>query len=129
MMKYEFEQLAGYEVTDKDYNEIIEPMYMATNLTKQDFIKTLDRKRFAIKSLKEIEREMKKIARHLAKTFLHYTDYEAKDKLAELAQEYTDRLNAKGYFINDEQKWTCYHPINIDIYGSDYKTIKKIELL
>lgn len=29
MMKHEFEKIAGYEVTNEDYNNIIEPMYMA----------------------------------------------------------------------------------------------------
>jgi hypothetical protein len=46
MMQHEFEALAGYRVTTDDYNNIIEPMYMATNMTKADFIKTLDRKFF-----------------------------------------------------------------------------------
>ncbi len=46
MMQHEFEALAGYRVTADDYNNIIEPMYMATNMTKEDFIKTLDRKFF-----------------------------------------------------------------------------------
>ena len=44
MMKHEFEALAGYEVTTETYDNIIEPMYMATNLTKREFIKTLNRK-------------------------------------------------------------------------------------
>lgn len=38
MMKSEFEKLAGYEVSNSDYIEIIEPMYMATNLSKEEFI-------------------------------------------------------------------------------------------
>lgn len=48
MMKHEFEEIAGYEVTTEDYNNIIEPMYMATNLTKQEFVKTINKKRFAV---------------------------------------------------------------------------------
>ena len=46
MMKQEFEALAGYEVSTEDYNNIIEPMYMATNLTKAEFVKTINRKAF-----------------------------------------------------------------------------------
>lgn len=38
MMKHEFERLAGYEVSAEDYNNIIEPMYMATDLSKEDFV-------------------------------------------------------------------------------------------
>lgn len=43
-MKHEFEQIAGYEVSNETYDTIIEPMYMATAMSKQDFIKTLNRK-------------------------------------------------------------------------------------
>lgn len=46
MMQYEFEALAGYEVSTKDYNEVIEPMYMATNMNKLDFVQCISRKRF-----------------------------------------------------------------------------------
>lgn len=46
MMHHEFEQIAGYEVSYEDYTNIIEPMYMATNLSKQDFVKTINRKAF-----------------------------------------------------------------------------------
>ena len=52
MMKEEFERLAGYEVSFEDYNKVIEPMYMATNLSKEDFIKTIDKKRFEVKKQK-----------------------------------------------------------------------------
>ena len=48
MMKHEFESLAGYEVSREDYDSIIEPMYLATNLTKEEFVKVIDKKRFAI---------------------------------------------------------------------------------
>ena len=55
MMKHEFEALAGYEVSHEDYNNIIEPMYMATDLSKQDFVKVIDRKRFEVKREKSQE--------------------------------------------------------------------------
>lgn len=32
MTKQEFEKLAGYKVSTEDYNSIIEPMYIATEL-------------------------------------------------------------------------------------------------
>ena len=50
MMHHEFEQIAGYEVSYEDYTNIIEPMYLATNLSKQDFVKTLNRKAFEKKA-------------------------------------------------------------------------------
>lgn len=49
MTKQEFEKIAGYDVTFEDYTKIIEPMYMATTLNKQDFVKTLNKKTFAKK--------------------------------------------------------------------------------
>ncbi len=57
MMKYEFEELAGYEVSEEDYNKIIEPMYMAIELSKAEFVKVIDKKRFALKTREEIVRE------------------------------------------------------------------------
>lgn len=49
MMKHEFEELAGYEVSNEDYDKVIEPMYMALNMSKAEFVKCLDKKRFAKK--------------------------------------------------------------------------------
>ena len=49
MMKHEFEALAGYKVSTADYDNIIEPMYLATNLNKADFVATINRKRFEVK--------------------------------------------------------------------------------
>lgn len=46
MMHKEFEQIAGIEVTYEDYTNIIEPMYMATSVSKQEFVKTLNLKFF-----------------------------------------------------------------------------------
>lgn len=51
MMKHEFEQIAGYEVSLEDYTKRIEPMYLAIpeNISKQDFVKMISRKRFEVK--------------------------------------------------------------------------------
>lgn len=54
MMKHEFEQLAGYEVSSADYDNIIEPMYSATNVTKAEFVKMIDRRRFEVKNEKKM---------------------------------------------------------------------------
>lgn len=130
MMREEFERLAGYEVRWEDYTNIIEPMYMACPewVTKEQFVKMIDKKRFALKSLDKIEKEMKKIAKHLQETFTHYTDYEAKAKLDALAKEYAERIMAKGYYINEQMKWACYYPYEVEIYGYDYKVVRRIEL-
>ena len=136
MMKVEFENLAGYEVSNDDYNNIIEPMYMATNLSKEEFVKVIDKKRFALKTKKQYIAEMKKIAKHLIDTCEHYTDYKAINKLNALAEEYKEILFAYGFLINS--KYTlehlgecrgCSYPAEIEYYNSQYHTIETIELL
>lgn len=52
-MKQEFERLAKIEVTDETYTKVIEPMYLATELSKQDFIKLLNLKALAAPKAKE----------------------------------------------------------------------------
>lgn len=118
MMIHEFEALAGYEVKWADYVNIIEPMYMALpeNVSKQDFVKMINKQRFALKPLSKIEKEMGDIAKHLKDTCTHYTDYESKDKLNSLAQEYAERINATGFYINEQMLWTCYYPVSVVFY-------------
>lgn len=128
MMKHEFERLAGYEVSAEDYNKIIEPMYMATDLSKEEFVKVVSKSRFAIKPLSRIERMMKKIAAHLEETCNHYTDYEAKEELEKLALEYKDRIGAKGYWISENMRWSCFYPTKIEFYG-ETRTMAEINLI
>lgn len=125
MMKHEFEALAGYEVSAEDYNKIIEPMYMATDLSKEEFVKVIDKKRFALRPLAKIERMMKKIASHLEETCTHYTDYEAKDELEKNAMEYAHRIGATNWWMTDEMRFSCYYPTKVEFYrfGETIKTI------
>lgn len=58
MMKNEFEALAGYEVSVSDYDNIIEPLYMATELNKAEFVKVISKERFALKSREELIQEI-----------------------------------------------------------------------
>lgn len=44
MQKKEFERIAKIEVTEETYTKVIEPMYLATDLSKQDFVKLLNLK-------------------------------------------------------------------------------------
>ena len=39
MLQHEFEALTGKRVETEDYNSIIDPMYMSTDMDKQDFCK------------------------------------------------------------------------------------------
>lgn len=46
MMKEEFERLAKIEVSYETYSKVIEPMYIAADIPKQEFIKLLNLKAF-----------------------------------------------------------------------------------
>lgn len=143
MLKEEFEVLAGYEVSSEDYDNIIEPMYMAVELNKVEFAKVIDKKRFALKPLKSIENEMKNIAAHLKETCESYTDWDAKERLEELAREYMDRIIPHsstafkgGYNITTRHTmehlgWLrgCAYPGSVAIYDNKYNTIKEIKLI
>lgn len=136
MMKYEFETIAGYEVSEEDYRKIIEPMYMATDLSKEEFVKVINKKRFAIKSKKELVCEMKKIAKHLKDTCDHFTDFEAKEQLEKLAEEYKNRIAPQGGFLINTRYTLehlgdcrgCSYPAEIEIYNSEYHTIERIKV-
>lgn len=92
MLKTEFQKIAGYEVSDQDYYNIIEPMYYAINADKADFIKCLDRKRFEIipakspeiiqleNKLKEELSEEKRIIKRLRDDLIRYKEYYQEDK-------------------------------------------------
>jgi len=132
MMKQEFEKIAGYEVSISDYENIIEPMYMATDLTKEEFVKVIDKKRFALKTRRQSINEMRKIAKHLKDICGHCKDIDAEDKLEELARAFTTRFYTNANFqIEDAKKYEfgCYFPRTIEIYSlSDFRTIEEINL-
>ena len=137
MMKQEFETLAGYEVTFEDYTNIIEPMYMATNLSKQEFVKVIDKKRFALKTKDWYIGRMKRIAKHLKETCEHYTDFEAKEELESLATEYNKRFGTYKGFHLIHTKYTleylgecrgCTYPNEIEICTENGHTIEKIKI-
>ena len=137
MMKIEFEALAGYEVSVADYDNIIEPMYMATELSKEDFVKVICKERFALKSREEIIQEMKEIAGHLKKTCDHFTDIEAEEKLKGLAEEYKERFGPYkgGFLLNTRYTLEhlgecrgCSYPAELEIYNSEYHTTEKIKI-
>lgn len=92
MMHKEFEEIAGYEVSYEDYTNIIEPMYMATNVSKQEFVKMLDKKAFALPTKKQMVNEMKKIAKFLFENCGISSYCEEKKKLNKLAKEYAKRF-------------------------------------
>lgn len=131
MMWKEFEELAGYEVTYEDYTKIIEPMYMAIpeSISKREFVKMIDRKRFDYKAKEKAEKKamvkaMKEIAEERAANCEHFCDYEAEEKLMEIARSYMDKYFPKnrGYHGDIERKhWAnlstgCTYPAEFVIY-------------
>lgn len=137
MMKHEFEKIAGYEVSEKDYSEIIEPMYMATELSKEEFVKTVNKKRFALKTRKGLIGEMKKIGKHLKETCERYTDFEAEEKLREIIEEYKERFAPYGGGCIINTRYTleylgecrgCSYPAEIEVYDAKYHTTEKIKI-
>lgn len=117
MTKNEFEQIAGYEVSNDDYHKVIEPMYMATNLDKIEFVATLNKARFALPSKKKMISDMRKIAKHLEETCTHYYDGEAEQKLNDIADAYADRFHhGSKKYINTICKQSCYYPSSIEFF-------------
>ena len=90
MLKYEFEQISGYEVSDDDYNKYIEPMYMALpdGITKQEFVKMISKKHFALPTKQQMKKKMREIAKHLYEICGRYTDWKSMDELMKLARKY-----------------------------------------
>lgn len=130
MMQYEFERIAGYEVSTEDYNNIIEPMYNATDLDKWDFVKVIDRKRFDLGAKKKnLIKKMREIAKHLKDTCTHYYDGEARDELTKAVEEYQKLIGAYGYIINVADFWSCYYPKKVEFYTGKYYTFKTIDLI
>ena len=141
-MKHEFEKLAGYEVTWEDYNNIIEPMYMATNLNKQDFVKTLNKQRFAVTSQEKYVGKLKMLARSLKDTCEHYTDTETLQEFTKTIFAYIDRMwgiyGYKDVNYTVEHGYTyehlgvcrgCCYPKRITFYSTNnYKTLQVLEL-
>ena len=100
MMKQEFEAIAGYEVSTEDYNNIIEPMYMATNLNKLEFVETINKKRFALKTRKQLQNEMKKLANEIAENCEHCSQYDKEEELDRMAKSYFKRFYGVDWNTN-----------------------------
>ena len=104
----EFMEIAGYEVTYETYSKVIEPMYMAlpANISKQEFVKMLDKKAFALPTKRQLVNEMKKLAEHLYDICGHRGDFEAEQKLDRLAKAYAERFYHLNW--NNDLKAYCY---------------------
>lgn len=142
MMWSEFEELAGYEVSYETYSKVIEPMYMALpgNITKQQFVKMLDKKAFALPTKRQVVNQMKKIANHLYEICGHYEDFEAKREIERIAKEYAKRFyglnwgnDSKAYvFFNHGYEYDnmrgCSYPREL-VIGKGYTEYERITLV
>ena len=90
-----------------------------------------------MKSREEIIQEIKGIAEHLKKTCDNFTDYEAEEKLKELAEEYKERFGPYkgGFLLNTRYTLEhlgecrgCSYPAELEIYNSKYHTTEKIKI-
>lgn len=99
MMKHEFEELAGYEVSDKDYNTIIEPMYMAVEMNKQDFVKVIDKKRFALPTKNELVRDMKKSVDKMLDKLGVSSIWDEEHELEDIRTVYANRFGYEHFYF------------------------------
>ena len=127
MMWHEFEKLAGYEVSYEDYSAIIEPMYMATDLSKADFIATLNRKRFeketAEKKQKRLIKQIKVLAAEIKGLLPGSRFFYAKQqKLDNLADEIAKAFGCECGWVSEWQDtWTGYwFPAFVKLNGNDF---------
>ena len=143
MMYEEFMKIAGYEVAYDTYTDIIEPMYMATpdNITKEQFVAMLDRKAFAMPTRDHLIRDMRKMAKHLAETCEHYSDFETAEKLERMAKDFAKRFygidwthDSKSYvyfnreYAYPEIKRGCTYPCEL-VIGRDCHDYARITLV
>ena len=110
MMWKEFEELAGYEVSYETYNNVIEPMYNALpeSITKQQFVKMLDKKQFALPTKAQMLKEMKKIANFIFENCGVRSYYEEEDALDSLARAYAKRFFGMD-FSKDMKAWFYFN--------------------
>jgi hypothetical protein len=141
MLWSEFEKIAGYEVSVDDYNNIIEPMYMALpNVSKEDFVKMIDKKRFALPTPAELLREIRKEARHLYDICGHCSDFKSEQRMEAAAHKYLARkygldwskdIEAFAYFLNEyeypELKRGCTYPVTL-VVGRGNTEYERISL-
>lgn len=137
MMHKEFEEIAGYEVSYEDYTNIIEPMYMATNLSKQEFVKCLNRKQFDLgykkqQYKKQLLKEMKSIAEEMYTLCSHTETYEQYEALRAKAIEYIKAFpvwKAPHHEFNTEHKNGCSYVKSLVWYDENWNEVQQIELV
>lgn len=139
MMHKEFEEIAGYEVSYETYTDIIEPMYMALpdNVSKQQFVKMLDRKQFDLnykkqQYKKQLLKEMKAIAEEMYHLCSHTETYEQYEALRAKALEYIKAFpvwKAPHHDFHREYKNGCSYVKSIVWFDADWNEVQELELV
>ena len=138
MMWQEFERIAGYSVTYEDYTNVIEPMYMATNLSKQDFVKCLDSKRFSVEYRKNnlkkrLISEMRGLAEIMHDECGRVDTYDTYMELREKAREYIEEFKRFGMtaeFETAKGYGNCTYVKALVWYDEKYSTeVERLELV
>ena len=137
MMHKEFEEIAGYEVSYEDYTNIIEPMYMAVNLSKQEFVKLLDRKQFDLnykkqQYKKQLLSEMKNTAKEMYDLCSRTDTYEQYEALRAKAIEYIKSFpvwKAPHHDFHREYKNGCSYVKSIVWFDADWNEVQELELV
>lgn len=108
MMWKEFEEIAGYEVSYETYHNVIEPMYMAIpgSISKQQFVKMLNKKEFALPSAQSYMKIVKAEAKHLFEICGLCSDYESEARMERAAKDYAKRKFGLDW-ANDSKVY-CY---------------------
>ena len=94
MMWKEFEEIAGYEVSFETYNTVIEPMYNAIpeGITKQEFVKMLDKKAFALPTKTQMLRKMETLAKEIREACGHRSTTKDEEELEAMARAFAKRF-------------------------------------
>lgn len=104
----EYEELSGTKVDPEVYHGVIEPMYMATDLSKEEFIHTIDTEYFAIEQQPEVIKIGIEFAGCKYDTNLNYYYKEADLLDIDIATgKYVVALH-EGFGITREQPETSY---------------------
>lgn len=110
MMWKEFEEIAGYEVDYDTYSKVIEPMYMALpeGISKQQFVKMLNKKAFALPTAQSYLKTVMREANHLFEICGQYTDFESEQRAEKAAKSYAKRKYGLDW-TNDSEVYCFFN--------------------
>lgn len=124
MTRFEFMEIAGYEVSPSTYDEIIEPAYLISKLAKNDFVKSLDRQMIEFKPYDKIKKLAKKAFKECGTLNIDgYTNGIYKE-IKTLKNE-----TVQKYVLKQDKKMGCYYPSKLEVYWFDGTLKEVIELI